>query len=503
MIGGLVDIPSLEARVAWARRRWVILAVLAILLAAGALRLANIGWSYSNNGIDEGVMIERALMVDEGFALYSELPCDQAPLAFIVGSVFGGDVVSLRALTALVAVAAIACCMYASKRIGGNVAMLATGALLAVDFALVRESRLFSLDSLSTSFLAFSAVAFVAHLERRNLALLALAGLLAGISCSFKLIGGLALAGILVFIVVETVRGRTGRKEAALQLSLVTAVAVVPLAVLMLALGPADMIQGMILDQGHRGSDLFLKLSLLVYLCLCVAYVVPLVCARRLWSSGPRERFLLLLTLAILVFMLVQPLLFLHHMVYASPALAILAGVVVSRSIESKEVPSERGSLMRESKRGCLRGMILPALVASLAVSGGLSSYGLAAQGEPSQIYWAELVEQLSTEYDYVICGDPIIAAYADRRIPPEVVNVAERQYPELTFDRICQAVTEYDVEVVLICYYLNDFEELPTFLESHGYFLVPDLTVSEGKAALDLFQDGIDPVSLYVKSSP
>lgn len=502
MTGGLADIPPLGARTEWTPRRWAIIAAILILAVALGLRMVNIGWSFSNNGIDEGVMVERVLMVDEGFALYTELPCDQAPLAFLVGAVFGGDVVSLRSLTALVSVAAIACCMYASRRIGGASAMLATGVLLAVDFTLVRESRLFSLDAISASFLAFSVLAFIIHLDRRNLALVSLAGVLAGIACSVKLIGGLALAGMLLFIIVELARKRISRKDALADSTAIILSAAAPLVVLMAALGPSEMIQGMVFDQGHRDFDLFLKLSMLVFLGLCAAYVLPLVCGRRLWRAGPRERFLLSVTVAVLGFMLVQPLLFLHHMVYASPALAILAGVVIARAVEAKVVDSCDSWSSVGPKWACLRRAALPALVASVVVSGGLSSYGLIAQDEPAQVMWGEVVEHLSAEGDYVICGDPMIAAYANRMMPPEVVNVAERQHPELTLERLCDAVSEYNVSVVLICYYLNEFDGFPAYLESEGYDrYAPDVVMSEGKAVLDLFQDGIDPVTVYVRT--
>ncbi|HUU07176.1 MAG TPA: phospholipid carrier-dependent glycosyltransferase [Thermoplasmata archaeon] len=485
------------------RRHWVIIATLCVLTAAAILRFANIGWSYSNNGIDEGVMIERVLMVGQGSALYSELPCDQAPLAFIVGALFGGDVVSLRALSAMLSFAAVACCMSVSRRMGGNHAMLATGALLAVDFAFVRESRLFSLDAMSVSFLAFSLAVFMLHLERRNLAVLALAGVLAGIACSMKLIGGLALLAIIIFILIEMLKGRMPRKTALMDITLVASLAALPLVILMALLGASDMIQGMVFDQGHREFDAFLKLSLLAYFGLNLALVLPLAYANRLWRRGPRERLLLTATIVILVFMVVQPLVFLHHVVIAGPALAILAGVVIGKSIEAKKASAESISKVSESKWGYARRVAIPTFVISIVISGGLSTYGLATQGEPSQVIWGEVVAELSSEMDYVICGDPMIAAYAGRMTPPEVVNVAERQYPELTLERLCQAVTEYDVAVVVICYRLNDFEGFPSFLDSHNYTLtLPELVIPDGRAVLDLYQDGIDPVTLYVRNA-
>ena len=47
-------------------KKRVLVAALLIILLAAALRFYHIQWSFSNNGIDEGIMIERAVMVDKG-----------------------------------------------------------------------------------------------------------------------------------------------------------------------------------------------------------------------------------------------------------------------------------------------------------------------------------------------------------------------------------------------------------------------------------------------------
>src|SRR3990170_4601745 len=107
-------------------RRKVLIAVVLILASAAFLRFYNINWSFSNNGVDEGIMLERARMVSQGYGLYTELPCDQAPLVILIGAAFDGDVVVLRALTATLSLLAIAACMLASKKQQGNVAMLVT-----------------------------------------------------------------------------------------------------------------------------------------------------------------------------------------------------------------------------------------------------------------------------------------------------------------------------------------------------------------------------------------
>ena len=236
-------------------KRKVLIAVVLILAAAAFLRFYNINWSFSNNGVDEGIMLERARMVSQGYGLYTVLPCDQAPLVFLIGSVLDGDVVALRTVTAALSLVAIAACMLASKKQQGNGAMLVTGTLLAVDFALLRESRLFSLDGISTFFLALSLPLFLHYIRKGSRVALSLAGLLVGLSAASKLFGGVALVGMILYMLLQA--WKDGKESGSirgtvLDLAALVGAAVVPLIVLLVALGPSDMLNGMIFDQGHR-----------------------------------------------------------------------------------------------------------------------------------------------------------------------------------------------------------------------------------------------------------
>ncbi len=482
-------------------RRQLLIAAIAVLIAALALRVVHIDWSYSNNGVDEGVMIERSLMVSRGYSLYSELPCDQAPAAFLLGSMLSGDILSLRLMTALVSLAAVACCMFVSNRLAGGYAMIVTGALLAVDFTFVRESRLFSLDALSASFMALSITAFVISQWRERVHWLALSGLLIGIATSVKLIGVLGLLGMLVFLAAECMARREAKKASLVNATVLVMASAVPMAILMVALGPSEMIQGMIFDQAHRNFDIYLKLSVLAFFGLCIAYALPMVYARRIWSLGPSHRLLLSVAVVVLLFMVFQPLTFLHHMVFASPVLGVLAGVVVASEIERKNGKFNKSSNRLEPARARLRRACIAAVLVSIVVSGGLSTYGIVAQEEPAQAYYGRMLSGMTSSEDLVICGDPIIAAYADREMPPEVVNVAERQYPALDLDRIQQAIADPRVKVVVVCYYLNEIDGLTELLTDEGFTLyVPEHSIAAGSAVLDLFQESIDPVSFYVR---
>jgi 4-amino-4-deoxy-L-arabinose transferase-like glycosyltransferase len=477
-----------------------------VLAIAAFLRFYNIGWSFSNNGVDEGIMLERSRMVSQGFGLYTELPCDQAPLAFIIGSVFDGNVVVLRALTAGLSLVAIAACMLASKKQQGNVAMLVTGGLLAMDFALLRESRLFSLDGISTSFLALSLPMFLHYLRKESRIALILAGLLVGMSTASKLFGGVALLGMLVFMFLQLslFRKEKSPSRTVTDISIFLAAAAAPLAVLFAILGPSDMLSGMLFDQGHRGFDLAMKLSIPAFFGLNLAYALPLVYARRMWAHSKEARFLLILTLVLLADFILQPLVFLHHMVLMSPGLAILTGMLISRKVEDIKGQSTGSMSANDRKKGASEfHVFLAVLLVGIVMSGGLAGYGLFVQDKPSQQTYAEKIATWTTPGDWIISGDPLITSYAERLTPPDLVNVGTRVYPELTVSEVESAVVEYNVSVFVLCYrfFESDMDGLAPFLEEHDYDKVSAAFMGEwSRSAIETYENDQVPM-VFVRS--
>jgi 4-amino-4-deoxy-L-arabinose transferase-like glycosyltransferase len=482
-------------------RRRVLISVAALLLLASAVRFYHIQWSFSNNGIDEGIMLERALMVDRGYRLYSELPSDQAPLAFYMGSLVGGDVLASRAIVAGLSILAICACMVSSTRMKGPKAMLLTGLLLSLDFVFLRESRLFSLDAISSCLIAFSVPVFLLYIQKGCRSMLAVAGLLVGLSAASKLLGALALIGMLAFMVLEARRERKGLSTVALDAVIVVIAAALPVLSFMAYLGPGEVFRGMVLDQGGRGFDLFLKLSLVAYFGLNIAYLVPLARARTLWRGSRETRYLLCLVAVMLAFMILQPLVFLHHMALLSPPLAILAGVSLSDLLgANKSAHNEPKIKDLNNKRKDRPNLAPPVLAAAILISATYAGYGLVVQKEPFQLECADWLMASTGPDDFVISGDPTISAYADRMTPPEVVNVAFRQHDELTLDEIEKAVEDYNVSVVIVCYRLNNVEGLTQYLLSSGFVRIAVSFDSGTHAALDLFQKAIGPVTIYMR---
>jgi len=487
--------------------RKVLVAAALIIVLAAFLRFYHIGFSFSNNGIDEGIMIERTRLVSEGLGIYTDIPCDQAPLAFYLGAFTNGDVISLRELSALLSLVAIVACMEAARRIRGNAAMLLTGLLLAVDFALLRESRLYSIDGMSTYFLAGSLLLFVMYIQNSSKLLLASSGVLMGLSATAKLLGVLGLIGLGLFLLIEAWKIKDARKGRLLDIVLLGVFSAIPMIAFMIALGPSEMIDGMIFSQADREFDPYQKLSILAFFGLNIAYVIPLVYTRALWKLSRETRMLLCVSYVILLFMIFQPLNFFHHLPLMSPSLAVLAGVAFVLAIELEKghienIPDHE----RIKKRYPSSRVFLAVSMVGIIVSAGIAGLGLIAQHGTIQAYYGGIVQMHTEPGEWVISGDPLIAAWADRSVPPDVVNVAYLANPVVTLEDIQAAVEEYDVRVVVVCYMLNDMDGLMDWLESRGF---SDLESTPGatirgqhpdKSVLDFFQEGIGPVHVMIK---
>jgi hypothetical protein len=190
-------------------------------------------------------------------------------------------------------------------------------------------------------------------------------------------------------------------------------------------------------------------------------------------------------------------------MAMLSPAMAILAGVFLADVLDHKKVQMNTSQSLYGVFRGIeSRRMAAALFVVGLLVSGGLAVYGPLAQDEPAQLVYSKTLSKITNSNDWVICGDPLIAAYAGRSIPPEVVNVAYRVYPDVTSAELENAVLVHNVAVVVICYRLNDMPGLADFLLHNDYVLIDRDYVGHGAdGALDLFEKGIGQVSFYVRN--
>jgi len=332
---------------------------------------------------------------------------------------------------------------------------------------------------MSSYFLAFSLLPLLLYVRSGSRAMLAVSGLLLGLSAASKLYGAVAVLGVLVFLLAEVVADRRRGAPSAPKIvdtAVLVVTSVIPLATLLALLGPSEMLGGMVFDQGHREFDLFMKLSIPLFFAFNVAYVLPLVYARALWRRSREARLLLLVSLVLLLNFIFQPLAFLHNMVLLSPPLAILVGLLVADRLEPEKLKS-RSDTNADGPKIVIRfaGAVMALFLVGIVVSAGFATYGLAMQGKPPQQVYGEKIASWTSENDWVISGDPLIAAYAERDVPLTMINMGTRIHPDITLQDVEDAVTAHEISVVVICYRLfeEDMAGLPAFLEENGYLLV------------------------------
>jgi hypothetical protein len=202
-----------------------------------------------------------------------------------------------------------------------------------------------------------------------------------------------------------------------------------------------------------------------------------------------------------LLFMIIQPLVFLHHMALLSPPLAILAGAAIVNMLDdNKRELSNVEEAAKNHKSAKLNVVFLAVAMVGIVVSACFASYGLELQGKPMQAVYGGWLKSNTAPDEFVITGDPIMSAYAQRMTPPELVNVAYRQHEDLTLQIIEDAVEDYNVSVVIVCYRLNDIVGLSDYLMDSGFTRMIIDAGAPDMAVLDLFQDDIGPVTVYVR---
>ena len=215
---------------------------------------------------------------------------------------------------------------------------------------------------------------------------------------------------------------------------------------------------------------------------------------------------LLVLTVVLLADFIVQPLVFLHHLVLMSPGLALLTGMFIAQKHESivQKYRTVKGPLEHKiemlslKKRRAEFAPFAAVLMIGIVVSSGLASYGLVAQDKPGQLVYGEKVAAWTSPDDWMISGEPLITSYAERLTPPSMVNVGTRVYPVMTGDDVLHAIFEYHPAVIMISYrFLEpDVFNVIFFLDSHGYSKVASDFMGEWSgSAFGAFEDAEAPM--------
>ncbi len=198
-LGRVADVEVAET-IAYARWEWA--ALLALTLAALALRAWNIAGVPANFGGDEGEMgmVARSVLSGEATEPFVTGWLSHPMLWFYLQAgallVFGNNVAGLRMLSALLGTAAVPMLYVFARPLYGRSVALAAAALLAVYHFHIHFSRL-GVNNIADPLLALAAFAAFFHGYRRaSLAGFALAGVLLGLGMHFYM--GARLAPLIV-----------------------------------------------------------------------------------------------------------------------------------------------------------------------------------------------------------------------------------------------------------------------------------------------------------------
>lgn len=434
-----------------------------VALAFLLFRLYHLEQPFSTNGIDEGIHLLQAQMTADGFSLYGELNGDQAPLAILTFALFKGAVLPSRLLSFLLFTGATGAAGLIAWRLKNRQAAVLTVLLLSLDFTLLRESRLASLDLFSAALLCMAALLFVVYLERPRWTYAAAGGLLLSLSCLSKLMAAPCALAMTVAAAWYAVRHRRMAHFGTYVLA-----GALPAVAMLFLFSPDALLNGVLLRQLHRGADWSTKASFLLFIGPSFVYLLAL----RRWDLRDRRvAFVVLWLVSLLVFILVQGRTFQHHFAYAAFPAAVLAGVVLGGwSLDGRKLKAVLG--------------VFVAVNAVLMVS-------LVGTAPPDLSYEvADRVAAVTDDDDWVLSGNPLVNVLADRNAPPNLTNLARHHYPPTTKSNVTYWLERGRVELVVLYYHLAEMPGVARYLNQSGGY--EKTAVVEGRGQI-LF-DGIVP---------
>lgn len=425
-------------------------------------RLYDIQNPFSTNGIDEGIHLLQAKMVSSGYNLYSELGGDQAPLAILTFSLFKGNVMVARYLSFSLFLVASFSSFLISARIKNRKAGVLTVLILALDFTLLRESRLASLDLFSASLLSISALFFILYIDNKKIMNVALASLFLSMSCLSKMIAApFALIITLIFLY------RTLKERNFLHISAYIVFFILPFIPLLLVFTPQELMEGMLFRQMNRGFDIFSKLSFLLFIGPGFIYLLLI----RKWDLNNKKiAFLVTWLLSLLVFLMIQGRTLQHHFVYVVFPAAILTSIVLCD--------------MEKSFKG-------KALLASFVAFNAVLSSSLILTAPHDLAYdTADEIEGIVPDDYMVISGNPLVNVLAGREAPPNLTNLAYYHYPPTEPSDVIYWLKKGDVGAVVLYWHLADMDEVRQYLNESGNYTM--YKVIEGRGQILFY--GIKP---------
>jgi len=471
-------------------KRLVFLAVLLVAMAA-VPRVLLLDHTFMPNGIDEGIDIHSGRMVERGARIYDEVNTVQAPLMIKAYGALDVHPISFRALAVLCSLAIIAMAMWSAYRMKGGWAMMGAGIFASMDLLFLQKSRLANLDIFCLFWTIISITLFMEHRAGRGRPFLAMSGMAIGLGVMTKLFAVVAGGAMFMLLAASTLpsEGRPFEllrrispgggegKVGFIDLAIFSAPAALVIGSVMLWFGPSNVIEGVFLNQLHRPSDPIWTRSGYILLFLLMNIVAVPFAVRHFPSLYRSVGGAIGLIGAVhILFFLAMGKVWLHHLIFLTPFLAIAGGYGLARSLERNGARRDRAALVGLKPRARNR-VIALVLAMSIVQAGG--SIIIATLGWPLDNEVPDLVRELTGPEDHIIVGDPMVAVLADRPVPPGVVNVAFVQYPVLTDDVLNRTAVDYAVTVIVLTYRLLHMEGFRSFVEGN-YTLVGEFRADD-----------------------
>lgn len=408
--------------------------IIALIIFMFALRAYDIRDPFSTNGVDEGIHLLQAHMMHDGYNYYDDLQGDQAPLALLTFSVLDGNVLACRWISyALFFISSLFLFLIAQK-FGKDVAFMAL-LILCLDFTLLRESRLASLDLFSAALLCIASFFILTYMERHTMAPLALSSIFLSLSVLTKVIPVFLLLFFLFYLFFMRKDHRHGL--------LAMGVMCIPAAFLLLAFTPHQLIEGIILRQSHRGFDLYTKLSIVVFIASCFIYLYAI----RKWNwKDTRIRYLLMWALLIFIPLMAQGRTLPHHFAFLSYPLAVLSAIAIHQGWNARKKA---------------------VLAAFVVINVALAVFFIATAPGDLSYEVADDIAALTDGGDLIISGNPLVTVLSHRTAPPNLTNVAKYHYPETTLGDVVYWLENNETKVIVLYYHLSEIDGLKEYLEN------------------------------------
>ncbi len=446
------------------------------MIAVGILTLAFIPRIFqlmktiAPNGVDEGIHLMQGKLLNQGFSLYTQINCLQAPVAIFLYAVINGDPFLAKFLSVCASLIAISLIMVQARELSDTLGMTVTGVLLALELYFLKEARLASIDMLCSSFLVIGFFFLIRYVKRENFLNLIPAGAFMTIASLTKLFAVIPTVITTIYLIWKK---RKERKEVTLYILSMIITALVFLTPLNLK----ATIENIFLYQTKKGWRSIIEWIIIICEYLCVnAVLIGLACVgiwviiKNLGEDKDRiqKEIMLIWLFSLLIAIIPQIRIMGHHMVLFSPILALFAGYGTNYII-SQENWSSRILGFNIDRKKLVRGLItIIILTSALNFGAFITLMILEPQPRETPKYIAaEILEAVTTRKDIVISGDPEIALLADRSIPPELVDTAENRYPPFDDEYLIQKTLEYNVTAVVIAYRLIDFVNYREFLNT------------------------------------